>query len=77
MRIFVAGGTGAIGRPLVRALVDAVSEGRSELELAAAAYHALLSNGSGLPASTSRRLALTSTAIFPPASICDKVELYG
>jgi Xaa-Pro aminopeptidase len=36
----------------LRALIDAVSEGRSELELAAAAYHALLSNGSGLPAST-------------------------
>lgn len=34
------------------ALIDAVAEGRSELELAAAAYHALLSNGSGIPAST-------------------------
>jgi Xaa-Pro aminopeptidase len=36
----------------LRALVGAVTEGVSELELAAAAYHALLSNGSGLPAST-------------------------
>jgi Xaa-Pro dipeptidase len=35
-----------------QALISAVAEGRSELELAAAAYHALLSNGSGLPAST-------------------------
>ncbi len=34
------------------ALIDAVAEGRSELELAAAAYHALLSHGSGIPAST-------------------------
>jgi Xaa-Pro aminopeptidase len=36
----------------LQALIGAVAEGRSELELAAAAYHALLSNGSGLPAST-------------------------
>jgi Xaa-Pro dipeptidase len=36
----------------LQALIDAVADGRSELELAAAAYHALLSNGSGLPAST-------------------------
>ena len=36
----------------LRALIGAVAEGRSELELAAVAYHALLSNGSGLPAST-------------------------
>jgi Xaa-Pro dipeptidase len=35
-----------------QALLGAVAEGRSELELAAAAYHALLSNGSGIPAST-------------------------
>jgi Xaa-Pro dipeptidase len=35
-----------------QALLAAVAEGRSELDLAAAAYHALLSNGSGLPAST-------------------------
>ena len=33
-------------------LLGAVREGVSELELAAVAYHALLSNGSGLPAST-------------------------
>jgi Xaa-Pro dipeptidase len=36
----------------LQALIGAVADGRSELELAAAAYHALLSNGSGLPAST-------------------------
>jgi Xaa-Pro aminopeptidase len=36
----------------LKALIGAVAEGRSELELAAVAYHALLSNGSGLPAST-------------------------
>jgi Xaa-Pro dipeptidase len=36
----------------LRKLIGAVAEGVSELELAAAAYHALLSNGSGLPAST-------------------------
>ncbi|MBV9783097.1 MAG: aminopeptidase P family protein [Acidisphaera sp.] len=36
----------------LQALIGAVAEGRSELELAAAAYHALLSHGSGLPAST-------------------------
>ncbi len=34
------------------ALIGAVAEGKSELELAAVAYHALLSNGSGIPAST-------------------------
>ncbi len=33
-------------------LIRAVAEGVSELELAAVAYHTLLSNGSGLPAST-------------------------
>ncbi len=36
----------------LQALIGAVAEGRSELELAGVAYHALLSNGSGLPAST-------------------------
>jgi Xaa-Pro dipeptidase len=36
----------------LRKLIGAVAEGVSELELAAAAYHALLSNGSFLPAST-------------------------
>ncbi len=36
----------------LQALIGAVAEGRSELNLAAVAYHALLSNGSGLPAST-------------------------
>jgi Xaa-Pro dipeptidase len=35
-----------------QALLGAVAEGRSELDLTAAVYHALLSNGSGLPAST-------------------------
>jgi Xaa-Pro dipeptidase len=34
------------------ALLAAVTEGVSELELAAVAYHALLSNGGGIPAST-------------------------
>jgi Xaa-Pro dipeptidase len=34
------------------ALIAAVAEGRSELELAGAAYHALMRNGSGIPAST-------------------------
>ena len=34
------------------ALIGAVREGVSELELAAVAYHTLLSSGSGLPAST-------------------------
>ena len=34
------------------ALLGRVAEGRTELELAAAAFHALLSAGSGLPAST-------------------------
>lgn len=33
-------------------LIEAVREGVSELELTAVAYHTLLSNGSGLPAST-------------------------
>ena len=36
----------------LRALIGAVAEGCSELELAAVAYHALLRNGSGIPAST-------------------------
>jgi Xaa-Pro dipeptidase len=36
----------------LKAMIGAVAEGVSELELAAVAYHALLSNGSGLPAST-------------------------
>jgi Xaa-Pro aminopeptidase len=34
------------------ALIGAVRDGISELELAAAAYHALLSHGAGIPAST-------------------------
>lgn len=42
----------AIGETALRALLAEVREGASELELAAAAYHALLRNGSGLPAST-------------------------
>ncbi|MEJ1976640.1 MAG: Xaa-Pro peptidase family protein [Acetobacteraceae bacterium] len=41
-----------IAATALQALLGAVVEGRSELELAAVAYHALLSNGSGLPAST-------------------------
>lgn len=36
----------------LQALVAAVREGVSELELAAVAYHTLLSSGSGIPAST-------------------------
>lgn len=36
----------------LQALIGAVREGVSELELAGVAYHALLSNGSGIPAST-------------------------
>lgn len=36
----------------LKAMLGAVKEGVSELELAAVAYHTLLSNGSGLPAST-------------------------
>ena len=42
----------AIDAIALEALIGAVKEGVSELELAAAAYHALLSNGSGIPAST-------------------------
>jgi Xaa-Pro dipeptidase len=36
----------------LKAMIGAVAAGVSELELAAVAYHALLTNGSGLPAST-------------------------
>ena len=41
-----------IGALALDKLIGAVAEGVSELELAAVAYHTLLSNGSGLPAST-------------------------
>ncbi|HYZ64454.1 MAG TPA: Xaa-Pro peptidase family protein [Acetobacteraceae bacterium] len=41
-----------IGALALDSMIDAVGEGVSELELAAVAYHTLLSNGSGLPAST-------------------------
>src|SRR3954468_22932723 len=41
-----------IGALALGKLIEAVREGVSELELAAVAYHTLLSNGSGLPAST-------------------------
>src|SRR4051812_18591599 len=41
-----------IGALALERLIGAVADGVSELELAATAYHALLSNGSGLPAST-------------------------
>lgn len=41
-----------IGALALQKLIGAVAEGVSELELAAVAYHALLSNGSGIPAST-------------------------
>ena len=41
-----------IGGMALTAMLGAVKNGVSELELAAVAYHTLLSNGSGLPAST-------------------------
>ena len=41
-----------IAAEALQTLLAAVAEGRSELELAAAAYHTLLKAGSGLPAST-------------------------
>lgn len=41
-----------IGALALQKLIGAVAEGVSELNLAAVAYHTLLSNGSGLPAST-------------------------
>ena len=41
-----------IGALALEKLIGAVADGVSELELAAVAYHALLSNGSFLPAST-------------------------
>jgi Xaa-Pro aminopeptidase len=41
-----------IGALALKTMLGAVKEGVSELELAAVAYHTLLSNGSGLPAST-------------------------
>ena len=46
----------------LQALIATVAEGRSELELAAAAYHALLSNGSGIPASTMNLMTGERTA---------------
>ncbi len=42
----------AIAGDAWKALIAAVAEGRTELELAAAAYHAILKAGSGIPAST-------------------------
>jgi Xaa-Pro dipeptidase len=45
-----------------QALVGSVAEGRSELELTAAVYHALLTNGSGLPASTMNLMTGERTA---------------
>ncbi|MFO0997007.1 MAG: Xaa-Pro peptidase family protein [Alphaproteobacteria bacterium] len=42
----------AIAADAFQALLATVAEGRTELELAAAAYHALLKAGSGIPAST-------------------------
>ncbi len=42
----------AIVANAMSALLGAVAEGRTELELAAEAYHVLLKSGSGLPAST-------------------------
>ena len=45
-----------------QALIGSVREGCSELELAAVAYHALLSNGSGIPASTMNLMTGERTA---------------
>jgi Xaa-Pro dipeptidase len=45
-----------------KALLGAVAEGRSELELTAAVYHAILSKGSGLPASTMNLMTGERTA---------------
>jgi Xaa-Pro dipeptidase len=42
----------AIADEALDAFVSALAEGRSELEIAGEVYHALLSRGSGLPAST-------------------------
>lgn len=42
----------ALSAQALQALLGAVAVGRTELQLAAAAYHSLLSNGSGLPHST-------------------------
>jgi Xaa-Pro dipeptidase len=41
-----------IAAKALKALIDTVAEGRSELELAAAAYHTILKSGSAIPAST-------------------------
>jgi len=43
---------GRIAHRAMEACAAAMGEGRTELEVCAAVYHALLSNGSGLPAST-------------------------
>jgi Xaa-Pro dipeptidase len=42
----------AIAADALKALIATVAEGRTELELAAAAYHAILKSGSAIPAST-------------------------
>ena len=42
----------AIAADALQALIATVAEGRTELELAAAAYHAILKAGSAIPAST-------------------------
>ena len=42
----------AIAADALKALIATVAEGRTELELAAAAYHAILKAGSAIPAST-------------------------
>jgi Xaa-Pro dipeptidase len=41
-----------IAAEALKALIDTVAEGRTELELAAAAYHTILKSGSAIPAST-------------------------
>lgn len=43
---------GRIADLAMQACVDTMAEGRTELEVCGAVYHALLTNGSGLPAST-------------------------
>jgi len=60
----------------LQALIAVVAEGRSELELAAAAYHALLTNGSGLPAST-MNLMTGERSAFALGSPTERKIRYG
>jgi len=52
----------ALSAQALQSLVGTVAEGRTELELAAAAYHSMLSNGSGLPHSTMNLMTGERTA---------------